>query len=168
MARSERGGRAARPPPRRSGGRHRPYLAPDEPATVGRPVPEPRAGRVAFRRGPSSMKRSVLICHHDEPLNRLGLARWMASFTDLAAIVVVREPRARFVKRVRREIRRVGAFRFMDVLAFRIYYRLALAGADNASTNAILNDLQQRYADIPASCRIIETPSPNSAEVLSV
>jgi hypothetical protein len=28
---------------------------------------------------------SVLICHHHEPLNHIALARWLASFTDLAA-----------------------------------------------------------------------------------
>ncbi len=110
--------------------------------------------------------RSVLICHHDEPLNRYGLARWMASFTDLAAIVVVREPPARLRRRIRREIQRVGVLRFIDVVAFRIYYRLALAGADNAWSEAALKDLCQRYADIPASCRILDTQSPNSAEAV--
>ena len=110
--------------------------------------------------------RSVLICHHDEPLNRFGLARWMASFTELAAIVVVREPPARLWRRIRREIQRVGVVRFMDVLAFRIYYRLALARTDHAWTESRLNDLLQRYPDIPASCRIFETPSPNSTDVL--
>jgi hypothetical protein len=48
--------------------------------------------------------RSVLICHHDEPLNRFGLARWPASFTDLAAIIILREPRARLLRRIRREL----------------------------------------------------------------
>ncbi|MBZ5632291.1 MAG: formyl transferase [Acidobacteriia bacterium] len=112
--------------------------------------------------------RSVLICHHDEPLNRFGLARWLASFTDLAAIVVVCEPPARLWRRIRREIQRVGVLRFIDVLAFRIYYRFALAGADNVWAEATLNNLFQRYVDIPASCRVLETPSPNSAEVVKL
>jgi len=112
--------------------------------------------------------RSVLICHHDEPLNRFGLARWLASFTELAAIVVVREPRARFLRRVRREIRRVGIVRFFDVFAFRIYYRIALARSDKVWTNARLNDLLRRYDDVPASCRVLITPNPNSDEVLKL
>ena len=111
------------------------------------------------------MKRSVLICHHDEPLNRFGLACWLASFTDLAAIVVVREPRTRLWRRVRREIRRVGVLRFLDVLAFRAYYRLALAGPDAAWTRATLGQLLQRYPGVPASCRVLETASPNRGEV---
>ena len=110
--------------------------------------------------------KSVLICHHDEPLNRFGLARWLASFTDLAALIVVREPQDRLVRRIRREIRRVGIIRFLDVLAFRAYYRLVLVGSDNAWTDAKLKALTQRYPEIPASCRVLETSSPNSAEVL--
>ena len=112
------------------------------------------------------LARSVLICHQDEPLNRFGLARWLASFTELAAIIVVREPRARLLRRIRREIRRVGILRFMDVLAFRIYYRLALARTDRAWIQATLDGLLQRYVDIPASCRVLDTSSPNSDEAL--
>ncbi|MBZ5676728.1 MAG: formyl transferase [Acidobacteriia bacterium] len=92
----------------------------------------------------------------------------MASFTDLAAIVVICEPRARLWQRSRREIQRVGVLRFLDVLAFRIYYRFALAGADNAWSRATLNDLFERYSAVPASCRVLETPSPNSAEALKL
>lgn len=110
--------------------------------------------------------RTVLICHHDEPLNRFGLARWLASFTDLAAIIVVREPGARLWRRVRREIRRVGLLRFMDVLAFRTYYRLTLARKDSAWIQALLEELCRRYADVPASCRVLETPNPNSGDSL--
>ena len=112
--------------------------------------------------------KSVLICHHDEPLNQFGLSRWMASFSDLAAIVVIREPGARLRKRIRREIKRVGLFRFLDVLAFRFYYKLALAKADEAYERTALDGLTKRYPDIPATCRVLETPSPNSAEVLAL
>lgn len=112
--------------------------------------------------------RSVLICHHDEPLNRFGLARWLASFTDLAAIIVIHEPPGRLFRRVRREIHRVGLLRFVDVLAFRIYYKLALAAADHAWEAATLKRLAKQYGDIPSSCRTFDTPGPNTAEVLSL
>jgi hypothetical protein len=112
--------------------------------------------------------KSVLICHHDEPLNRFGLARWMASFSDLAAIVVIREPGARLKKRIGSEIQRVGLLRFLDVLAFRFYYRFALAKSDNADKQATLDSLMKSYPDIPGTCRVLETPSPNSAEVLAL
>jgi hypothetical protein len=108
--------------------------------------------------------RTVLICHSDEPLNRYGLARWLASFTELAAVIVVHEPGARFWRRVRREIGRVGAFRFFDVLAFRAYYSLVLAGRDRKWAAHLLTQLEARYGPIPASTIILDTPSPNSPE----
>jgi hypothetical protein len=52
--------------------------------------------------------RSILICHADSRLNREGVARWLASFTDLAAIVLIDE-RGRYTRvRVRNEIKRIG------------------------------------------------------------
>ena len=74
--------------------------------------------------------RTLLICHSGEPVSRHGLARWLASFSDLAGIIVLDETKGRFAKRVRREISRVGLFRFVDVLLFRLYYKLFLAAAD--------------------------------------
>ena len=112
--------------------------------------------------------RSVLICHDNEPLNRFGLARWLASFTELVGIIVVHEPRARLWRRVRREVRRVGILRFMDVLAFRAYYSVSLARKDSAWIQATLDGLSGHYVDVPASCRVLETASPNSAEALAL
>jgi folate-dependent phosphoribosylglycinamide formyltransferase PurN len=129
-------------------------------------TPEEQVGETADSGLLLKRARTILICHHDEPLNHLGLARWLASFTDLAAVLVVHEPKARFFKRVRREIRRVGLFRFVDVLAFRLYYRLALARIDSQWTQARLDDLLRCYVDIPASCQVLETSSPNSAEAM--
>ena len=108
--------------------------------------------------------RTVLICHHDEPLNRYGLPRWLAAFTDLAGVVVIREPKARFWKRVRREIRRVGLLRFLDVFLFQMYYCLFLATADGKWQEDMLRKLEARYDDAPTSVRLLETASPNSSE----
>jgi len=112
--------------------------------------------------------RTVLICHHDEPLNRFGLARWMASFSDLAAIIDIHEPPARLWRRIRREIQRAGFVRFLDVLAFRFYYRFALARKDDAWTQQKLVELNGQYPEIPASCRVLITHSPNSPECMSL
>jgi Formyl transferase len=107
--------------------------------------------------------RAVLICHASEPLNRFGLARWMASFLDLAAIIEIHEPPARLRKRVAREFKRVGAGRFLDVLAFRLYSRLMLRALDREWEERLLRTLEARYPEIPATTRILATPSPNSA-----
>ena len=56
----------------------------------------------------------------------------------------------------------------MDVLAFRAYYRISLARKDTAWIQTTLEDLSRRYVDIPLSCRVLETPSPNSADSLKL
>jgi folate-dependent phosphoribosylglycinamide formyltransferase PurN len=114
---------------------------------------------------PSARPVSVLICHHDEPLNRHGLARWLASWTDLAAVVVIHEPPGRMRRRIRRELQRVGVLRFLDVLAFRIYHRVVLAAKDRGAEREMLQRLEQRFPPLPASTRIVDTDSPNSAAV---
>ena len=112
--------------------------------------------------------RTALICHHDEPLNRYGLARWLASFSELGAIIEIHEPPGRLQRRIRREIERAGPLRFLDVLAFRIYYRLFLAKKDEQWTQAKLAELSARYPEIPSACKVLITPSPNSTECLQV
>ena len=106
--------------------------------------------------------RTVLICHAGDDLNRIGTARWLASFTDLAGIVTIQEGGLSTWHRVRREVRRSGWLRFLDVVAFRIYYRLFLASTDSRREREILADLCTRYPELNASTRILLTPTPNS------
>jgi folate-dependent phosphoribosylglycinamide formyltransferase PurN len=108
--------------------------------------------------------RSVLICHDSEPLNARALARWMATFTELCAVVVLHEPQARLRKRIKREIKRVGGLRFLDVLAFRLYSVLFLDNANRHWEERVLGELEQRYGPVSASTRILHTASPNSPE----
>jgi methionyl-tRNA formyltransferase len=112
--------------------------------------------------------RTALICHHDEPLNRFGLARWLASFTDLSAIIVVCDPRTALWARIHREVRRGGWLGLLDVLAFRLYYRFAFAKRDTAWSNATLRKLAERYAEVPAQTQFLETSSPNSPETFEL
>jgi hypothetical protein len=112
--------------------------------------------------------RSVLICHHDDPVNRQGLAAWLASFTDLVGLVVIRETKGRLIRRIRREVRRVGLLRFPDVLAFRTYYRLFLRSRDQQWERQRLADLTESYGLLPETARVVETPNPNSPAVASV
>ena len=65
--------------------------------------------------------RTVLICHDQHPLDRDGLVDWLASFSVLAGIVVLKEHSARKRKQIRREILRVGLLRFFNVIAPRYY-----------------------------------------------
>src|SRR5882672_6936136 len=68
--------------------------------------------------------KTLLICHEGALLDQEGLKRWLASFSNRAGVIVLRENRGRRWRRIKREINRVGFMRFLDVLAFRLYYRL--------------------------------------------
>jgi folate-dependent phosphoribosylglycinamide formyltransferase PurN len=91
------------------------------------------------------------------------LAGWLASFSDLAGIVLIRERGERMKRRVRRELDRVGPLRFLDVLAFRLYYKLFLAAADREWEERELARLSSRYSGA-AGAAVLSTHSPNSAE----
>ncbi|MBS0203903.1 MAG: formyl transferase [Planctomycetes bacterium] len=116
----------------------------------------------------SSVPRTVLICHADDPLNREGLARWLASITTLTAIIVLEEPPSRLKQRVRREIKRVGWLRFADVIAFRLYYKLFLARRDREWEERRLMQLCSRYPAIGSNTKTLYAPSPNAPEVESL
>ncbi|HVH67111.1 MAG TPA: formyltransferase family protein [Gemmatimonadales bacterium] len=119
-----------------------------------------------FAAGIRPMK-TVLICHHDDALNRVGIARWLASFSDLVGVVEIREPGQRLWRRIRRELRRVGPVRFLDVLAYRAYERLMLARGDRAWEAGALDRLRGAYPELSSRTVVLPTSSPNSPEVVS-
>lgn len=105
----------------------------------------------------------ALVCHADDPLNREGLAGWLASWADVVGVVVIQENGQRARQRIRREIRRVGWLRFADVIAFRIYQRVFQSRPDRAWEQLKLQTLQARYGTLPETVPILLTDSPNSA-----
>jgi hypothetical protein len=109
--------------------------------------------------------RTVLICHADDPLNAEGLARWLASFSDLAGLVLLHEPRRRLWRRLKHEYRRVGALRLLDVFAFRFWYRLFLRRRDRAWERRKLAELCAAYPPLTAATRVLHAPGPNTPEV---
>jgi methionyl-tRNA formyltransferase len=90
------------------------------------------------------------------------MERWLASFTDLAGVVVIEEPAARVRRRVRRELQRVGPLRFLDVLAWRAYARLVLGARDRAWEAAALTRVRAAYPAAPAATPVFHTQSPNT------
>ena len=82
----------------------------------------------------------------------------------MAGLIVIRDPRSRLWRKVKREITRVGVFRFLDVIAFRLYARLRLAPREDAWKAAEVARLRRRYpTDLAAVPRVIVS-SPNSNE----
>jgi folate-dependent phosphoribosylglycinamide formyltransferase PurN len=108
--------------------------------------------------------RTLLICHEKEHLNRIVLPRWLASFSTLAGVIVVRETGAQKRRRARRELQRVGFWRFLDVMAFRLYYSMVLARRDSAWEENRVRELCQQYPEISVSTPTLVTASPNSPE----
>jgi methionyl-tRNA formyltransferase len=108
--------------------------------------------------------KTLLICHDGAQLDEVVLARWLNSFSDLVGIVLIQEPPSRTWKRVRREVQRIGALRFLDALAFRLYYRIFLAGKDRRWESQELREKSLIYKDLPANTAILKTPTPNTAQ----
>ena len=106
----------------------------------------------------------VLICHEQDRLDTEGLASWLASSLRLAGLIIIRDPRSRMWRAAKREIRRVGWLRFLDVVAYRVFARLRLARRDQEWKASEIARLRRRYpADLAAVPRLVVT-SPNSNE----
>ena len=107
--------------------------------------------------------RTLLICHEDAALDREGLVRWLGSFSTFCGTVVIREPGGRLRKRISREVRRVGWWRFLDVLAFRVFHRLTRAASDRRWEGETLERFRNSYPRRPEAAELIVS-SPNSSE----
>jgi len=109
--------------------------------------------------------RSLLICHKGSTLDRIALARWLNESSDLMGIVVIDEARSNLFTRVKRELRRSGWLRFLDVLAYRIYRRLFLVGRDRSWRLRKEKELANRFSPLPDDIPVLITNSPNTSEV---
>lgn len=107
--------------------------------------------------------KTVLIYHENDQIDREITANWLASFSDLVGVIVLREKRQRMKKRIEREIRRVGYLRFLDVLAFRFYYKFFLYAKDKKWREETIERFKSIYP-APKDVPVLITHSPNSAE----
>src|SRR5687768_8591989 len=106
----------------------------------------------------------VLICHEQDCLDTEGLASWLASTLRLAGLIIIRDTPGRLWRASRREIRRIGWLKFLDVVAFRAYARARLTAGDETWKARAVARLRDRYpANLDAVPRIVVT-SPNSEE----
>src|SRR5687767_12861384 len=105
----------------------------------------------------------VLICHEEDRLDCEGLASWLASTMKLAGLLIIRDEPHRRWRAARRELRRVGALRFLDVVAFRAYARVFLRARDEAWKRAQLTRLRAAYPTDLDRVPRLTVASPNSA-----
>jgi hypothetical protein len=97
-------------------------------------------------------------------MNREAIARWIASFANLVGIVLIQEASAPLAKRIRKEISRIGILRFLDVVAFRLYYATFLARHDRQWLEDRLAKIARLWPDVPAAVPVHRTNDPNSPE----
>jgi len=110
--------------------------------------------------------KTILICHSEHILFKVGLSRWLASFSDLVGLVVIQEKKFTMLKkRLSWEIGRIGPIRFFDVLLFRVYYKLFLSLKDQKWEKRKLRELLQYYPDNGNIIDTIYTTNPNDNAV---
>jgi len=82
----------------------------------------------------------------------------------LAGFIIIRDRPGRLWRAARRELRRVGILRFLDVVAFRLYARLRLRARDSAWVERTIQQFRARYpVDLEQVPRLVVS-SPNSVE----
>ena len=108
--------------------------------------------------------RSVLICQHDSLLVREIMPRWLASFTDLAGVLVIREPRGHRLAKVKRSLRQQGLWGTIDLLAYRLFHRLRHGAGDRQQEARIRETHGAIYPSVPYQVPMLEVSSPNSTE----
>lgn len=108
--------------------------------------------------------KTLLICHKGAELHEDALARWLTAETELCGILLIQEDRRVLARRARRQLRRVGAVRFVDVLAFRLYYRLRLQAKDDAYERSVRDRVAALYPPVGNSIPQVVVGSPNSPE----
>lgn len=108
--------------------------------------------------------KTLLICHEEAKLDQKGIARWLASFSNLVGIIVLQETKRQIWGHIRREVKRVGIIRSFDVIAFHTYYKLFLAKRDKIWLDQKLNELYGIYPEIPKDISILHAHSPNTPE----
>jgi folate-dependent phosphoribosylglycinamide formyltransferase PurN len=109
--------------------------------------------------------RIALICHREDVFNRDLVSRWLASFAELAGIVEIEERREVRWGRLRAEGRRVGIARLVDVLAFRVYYQLALAAGDSAWERAAIARAADAWEAPDPTTPVLRRHNPNDETV---
>lgn len=114
--------------------------------------------------GVSLRVKTAIIYHAGDAISGEGLARWLASFSEVVALIEIREPGSRMWKRIRREWRRSGPLRFLDVLAFRAYHRLFHAKRDEAWLGGALRTMRDRYPLPDPAPAVLSVATPNSPE----
>ncbi|RLS57081.1 MAG: formyl transferase [Planctomycetota bacterium] len=107
--------------------------------------------------------RTVLICQSDALLVRDVMPRWLASFSELAGILIIDEPPGYRLQKLRKTISKQGILPTLDLLAYRLYQKLFLTHANRQYEAQVRAESFARYPTAP-TVPILTVSSPNSVE----
>ena len=110
--------------------------------------------------------KTLLIRQQGARLDAVVLPRWLASFSELVGSIVLEDAGGKRRARVRREIKRVGLVRFLDVVAFRLFYRLFIRGKDARWENSFSAELAARYPPLEDDVPTLRISDPNSNQAV--
>lgn len=113
----------------------------------------------------SNRQRVVLIAHTEASKENELLLRWLATFSEIVGVLLIREVSAQMHwKRLRNEYRRTGLLGTLDVLAFRLFYRLTLATRDRGLIRKVLDERLLAYRALSFDPPVITVENVNSPE----
>jgi folate-dependent phosphoribosylglycinamide formyltransferase PurN len=107
----------------------------------------------------------ILICHADDPIDSEGIATWLASAFSLVGIVLLQDEPRSWLRKLRREYRRVGWVRLLDVIIFRIFYQLSRARKDGRWVQTQVKVMRSRFAADLSQVPLLFANDPNQAAV---
>jgi peptidoglycan/xylan/chitin deacetylase (PgdA/CDA1 family)/folate-dependent phosphoribosylglycinamide formyltransferase PurN len=92
------------------------------------------------------------------------LAAWLQSFTELSGIILINEGQTQKKARLKRELKRLGYLRFLDVVLFRLYYKFFLGRKNAIIEKQIIEKVLAQYPVKSTKPQILATRTPNSRE----
>jgi peptidoglycan/xylan/chitin deacetylase (PgdA/CDA1 family) len=107
----------------------------------------------------------ILIYHEGAKVNEIVITRWLNSFSNLSGLVVIKEAQSKKINRIKIEIRRVGVIRFLDILIYKLYYKIFLDKKDKRWLNIKIKELIKRYPELKNDIPLIVVDSPNNIKV---
>ncbi len=106
----------------------------------------------------------VLLCQHDEAIDREGLAAWIATSMRLAGVIVIHDDGHKRWRALRAEYRRSGWIGLADVLAFRLLYAARQAASDRRWIAGAIAHVTSAYTANRTAVPRLDVTDPNSDE----
>lgn len=104
--------------------------------------------------------KTVLMCHANDIFDKEIVARWLASFSDLAGIVLIDEHVDFKKKRYKYEYKRSGFFGFIDIVLYKIYHNIFLRKKEALQYSNIIQEHSDRFPLLGNKTQFLSTNNP--------